>query len=89
MPLMVGSSGNARNLSKIVGRGLQSGGSVGGDKKTGTVQYGSTWARGNQGNYLARAQCCRQFSIAYILAHSNYHPTQISGYRATHSGMLG
>ena len=83
------SSGKGRNLSQSAGRGLQSGGSVGGDKKTGSVQYGQTWVKGSHGNYLARAQCCRQFSIAYILKHSNYHPTQMTGYRATHSGMLG
>ncbi len=86
---MVGSNGRSRNISKIIGRGLQSGGSVGGAKKTGGVQYGGTWSKGSHGNYLARAQCCRQFSIAYLLTHTNKNPTQMTGYRATHSGMLG
>jgi len=86
---MVGSNGRSRDISKITGRGLQSGGSVGGVKKTGGVQYGATWPKGGHGNYLARSQCCRHFSIAYLLTHTNKHPTQMTSYRATHSGMLG
>ena len=39
----------------IASRTEQSGGSLGGNKKAGIVIFGTTWQRGNMGNYLKRA----------------------------------
>ena len=42
----------ARNQAVIYNRTVQSGGSVGGDKKPGIVNYGPSWKMGNQGNFF-------------------------------------
>ena len=90
MALMTSQFGRARNSNKITGRTVQSGGSVGGDKKAGILNYGVSWSRGNMGNFLSRAPhgCCNQ-SIRFALYHTTKYPTQVSGYRATHSALLG
>jgi hypothetical protein len=87
---MTSQFGRARYANTITGRTGQSGGSVGGDKKPGFVNYGVTWSRGNMGNFLQRAPhgCCNQ-SVAFALYNTTKHPTQVTGYRATHSGLLG
>jgi hypothetical protein len=68
------------------------GGSLGGNKKAGTVQYGATWSRGNMGNFLRRAPqgCCNQ-SVLFALYNTTRNPVQQNrnGYSITHSGMLG
>ena len=86
MALMVSSNGRARHLNSTTGRGAQSGGSLGGDKKPGTVHYGPSWRIGNMGNYLSRAPtgCCNN-TIIFYLKNSNMRPTQRTGYRAVHS----
>ena len=49
------SSKRSRNIDSITNRGCSTGGSCGGNKKAGTVQFGTSWQRGNMGNYLRRA----------------------------------
>jgi len=89
MALMTSQFGRARYANTITGRTGQSGGSLGGNKKSGTIT-GITWTRGNMGNFLRRAPtgCCNQ-SIAFALYNTTKFPTQVTGYRATHSGLLG
>ena len=55
MALIVGHNGPSSYASTIANRTEQSGGSVGGSKKAGIVTFGTTWQRGNMGNYLKRA----------------------------------
>jgi len=89
---MVSQFGRGRYVDVITNRGIQSGGSVGGVKKAGTVQYGPTWTRGNMGNYLRRApQGCCNNSLAFALYKTTRNPVQQNrnGYSITHSGMLG
>lgn len=90
MTLMVSQFGRARYASTITGRTGQSGGSVGGVKKAGTVGYGPSWTMRNMGNYLNRAPhgCCNN-SVQFALFNTTRFPTQVTGYRAVHSGMLG
>lgn len=89
---MVSQFGRARYVDVITNRGLQSGGSVGGVKKAGTVQYGPTWSRGNMGNFLNRApQGCCNNSVAFAIRNTTRRPVQYNrnGYAVSHSGMLG
>ena len=55
MALIVGHNGPSAYAETIANRTGQSGGSVGGVKKAGIVTFGTTWQRGNQGNYIKRA----------------------------------
>ena len=82
--------GRGRYVNLIDGRTIQSGGSVGGNKKPGIVAYGATWSRGNMGNFLNRAPQ-RLPSLAFSLANTTKYPTQLrrGSYAVTHSGMLG
>ena len=82
--------GRGRYVNLIDGRTIQSGGSVGGNKKPGLVTYGPSWKRGNMGNYLKRAPQ-RLTSLAFSLANTTRYPTQLrrGSYAVTHSGMLG
>ena len=89
---MVSQFGRGRYVDVITNRGLQSGGSVGGVKKAGTVQYGPTWTRGNMGNYLSRApQGCCNNSVIFAIRNTTRNPVQQNrnGYAVSHSGMLG
>ena len=45
MALIVGHNGPSSYANTIANRTGQSGGSVGGVKKAGTIQYGPTWSR--------------------------------------------
>ena len=82
--------GRGRYVDVIVNRGIESGGSVGGNKKPGIVTFGVTWQRGNMGNYLVRAPHSIP-SLAFILTNTTRHPWQYArgSYAATHSGTLG
>ena len=82
--------GRGRYVDLTVGRTIQSGGSVGGDKKPGIVTFGPTWSRGNQGNYLRRAPHIIP-SLLFLLRNTTRYPTQLrrGSYAVTHSGMLG
>ena len=77
MALIVGHNGPSSYAGTIANRTGQSGGSVGGVKKAGTVQYGPTWTRGNMGNYLRRApQGCCNNSVVFAITHTTRHPVQ-------------
>ena len=80
----------ARYSNTISRRTIQSDGSVGGNKKPGTVAYGPSWQRRNMGNFLKRAPQ-RLPSLAFSLANTTKYPTQLrrGSYAVTHSGMLG
>ena len=82
--------GRGRYVNLIDGRTIQSGGSVGGSKKPGTVSYGPSWQRRNMGNFLKRAPQ-RLPSLAFSLANTTRYPNQLrrGSYAVTHSGMLG
>lgn len=89
---MVSQFGRGRYVDVTVNRTIQSGGSVGGVKKSGTVQYGPSWPRGNMGNFLRRAPqgCCNQ-NIFFNLRNTTRNPVQYNrnGYSVMHSGSLG
>ena len=77
MALIVGHNGPSSYAGTIANRTGQSGGSVGGVKKAGTIQYGPTWSRGNMGNYLRRApQGCCDTSVVFAITHTTRHPVQ-------------
>ena len=82
--------GRGRYVDIIVNRGLESGGSVGGNKKAGIVNYGPTWSRGNMGNFLIRAPATTP-TLQFMLTHTTRHPWQYrrGSYASTHSGTLG
>ena len=67
-----------------------SGGSLGGNKKAGTVHVGPSWGvLTSKGNYLKRAPngCCDN-SVSFFMRHTTLNPTQQYGYRATRTGRL-
>lgn len=74
----------ARHQADIVNRTIQSGGSVGGDKKPGIVNYGPSWQRGNQGNILSRAPKNINPSIFF-----NMNVTTRSPYQRRRSAPIG
>lgn len=77
MALIVGHNGPSSYAGTIANRTGQSGGSVGGVKKAGTVQYGPTWTRGNMGNYLRRApQGCCDNNIFFAITKTTRNPVQ-------------
>ena len=82
--------GRGRYVNLIDGRTIQSGGSVGGNKKPGIVTYSPSWQRRNMGNFLRRAPQ-RLPSLEFSLANTTRYPTQLrrGSYAVTHSGMLG
>jgi len=65
----------ARNADSLTNRGCGTGGSCGGDKKAGIVTFGTTWQRGNQGNYLNRAPQSTP-SLAQFLLLTTRYPLQ-------------
>jgi hypothetical protein len=70
----------ARNSESLTNRGCSTGGSCGGDKKAGIVTFGTTWSRGNMGNYLVRApQSVPDLDI--FLLNTTRHPTQGTRYQ--------
>jgi len=79
-----------RMVDSLVNRGCSSGGSCGGNKKAGIVVFGTTWKRGNMGNYLIRAPQTTP-SLQQFLLLNTKNPVQYrrGGYYATHSGQLG
>ena len=89
---MITQFGRGRYVDVISNRTIQSGGSVGGSKKPGTVTYGPSWPRGNMGNFLIRApQGCCSNSIVFAMSNTTKHPVQYrrNGYAVSHSGSLG
>ena len=89
MVLIVGHGGVSAYTSSITGRTIQSGGSIGGDKKPGIVTFGTTWRRGNMGNYLIRAPQRLNLNIDYSLSYTNYRPVNGTNYQIFRSHVLG
>jgi hypothetical protein len=85
---MVSQFGRGKYVDQIVGRGIQSGGSIGGNKKAGTVNYGVSWSRGNMGNFLVRAPQ-RTPSVLFMLLNTTRHPVQGTNYQVARSRTLG
>jgi len=84
--------GSGSRIDALTNRTAQSGGSLGGNKKAGTVQFGTTWMRGNMGNYLRRVDrgCCNRGPL-FAMYNTTRYPVQYkrNGYAVMHSGMLG
>jgi hypothetical protein len=72
----------------IAGRTIQSGGSIGGVKKPGTVYFGTTWSRGNQGNYLSRATKNTP-TLEFSMFNTTRRPVQGTNYQVYRSKTLG
>jgi len=70
----------------ISSRTGQSGGSVGGVKKAGIVTFGTTWQRGNMGNYLRRAPQ-RIPSLAFMILKTTRAPVQGTPYQVSRRPM--
>ena len=80
MALIVGHNGPSAYANTIANRTAQSGGSVGGNKKAGIVTFGTTWQRGNMGNYIKRAPQKTPSLIAMSLL-TTHRPTQGTRYQ--------
>lgn len=74
-----------RNVESISNRGCTSGGSCGGDKKAGIVTFGTTWTRGNMGNYIYRAPQTVPSPAIYALL-TTRNPTQGSRFQVYRRG---
>ena len=88
--MVLSGSKKTANIDVITNRGCRYGGSCGGNKKAGLVNYGPSWQRGNMGNFLRRAPQ-RLKSVRFSLLNTTRNPTQFrrGSYFSTHSGMLG
>ena len=80
MALIVGHNGPSAYANTIASRTGQSGGSVGGVKKAGIVTFGTTWQRGNMGNYLRRAPQ-KIPSLAFMILNTTRAPVQGTRYQ--------
>jgi len=74
-----------RNVESISNRGCTSGGSCGGDKKAGIVTFGTTWSRGNMGNFIYRAPQTVPPPDRYALL-TTRNPTQGSRFQVYRRG---
>ena len=87
-----GKRGRVGALDSTTNKTGAHGGSLGGNKKSGTVGYGPTWPRGNMGNFLKRAPsgCCDN-NVEFYMNNTTLHPVQHNrnGYAVSHTGMLG
>jgi len=80
MALIVGHNGPSAYANTIASRTAQSGGSVGGNKKAGIVTFGTTWQRGNMGNFLRRAPQSIP-SLSFMLLNTTRNPVQGTRYQ--------
>ena len=86
MALIVGHNGPSAYANTIASRTGQSGGSVGGVKKAGIVTFGTTWQRGNMGNYIKRAPQ-RTPSLAFMILNTTRAPVQGTRYQVSRRPM--
>ena len=86
MALIVGHNGPSAYANTIANRTGQSGGSVGGDKKAGIVTFGTTWQRGNMGNYIKRAPQ-KTPSLAFMILNTTRVPVQGTRYQVSRRPM--
>jgi hypothetical protein len=88
MAVMSGSNALTAHAETIANRTGQSGGSVGGNKKAGNVTFGTTWQRGNMGNYLRRAPQ-KIPSLAFMILNTTRAPVQGTPYQVSRRNFLG
>lgn len=83
--------GRGRYVESITNRTIQSGGSIGGNKKAGIVVSGPSWPQGNFGSHFLYRAPQRVPSLAVMLLKTTRRPFQYNrnGYSAMHTGMLG
>jgi hypothetical protein len=83
--------GRGRYVDAISNRTIQSGGSVGGNKKAGIVVSGPSWPQGNFGSHFLYRAPQRTPSLATMLLKTTRYPVQYrrNGYYASHTGSLG
>ena len=86
MALIVGHNGPSAYANTIANRTGQSGGSVGGNKKAGIVTFGTTWQRGNMGNYIKRAPQ-KIPSLAFMILNTTRAPVQGTRYQVSRRPM--
>ena len=86
MALIVGHNGPSAYANTIASRTGQSGGSVGGNKKAGIVTFGTTWQRGNMGNYIKRAPQ-KTPSLAFMILNTTRVPVQGTRYQVSRRPM--
>jgi hypothetical protein len=86
MALIVGHNGPSAYANTIASRTGQSGGSVGGNKKAGIVTFGTTWQRGNMGNYIKRAPQTTP-SLATMILLTTRAPVQGTRYQVSRKPM--
>ena len=86
MALIVGHNGPSAYANTIASRTGQSGGSVGGNKKAGIVTFGTTWQRGNMGNYIKRAPQTTPY-LARMLLLTTRAPVQGTRYQVSRRPM--
>lgn len=88
---MITQFGKGRYTDVITNRTIQSGGSVGGNKKAGIVVSGPSWPQGNFGRAFLYRAPQRIQSLAETILLTTRRPVQYNrnGYYATHSGRLG
>jgi len=80
MTLIVGHNGRSRFSEKITNRTPESGGSIGGDKKAGTVYAGPSHFNINGKHmYLARAPKNAYLPIIVFTMNTTWRPVQRSG----------
>lgn len=80
MALIVGHNGPSRFAEKITNRTPQSGGSLGGDKKAGTVYVGPSHFNVSSGRmYLARAPKNAFLPNVFFTMNTTWRPVQQSG----------
>ena len=86
MALIVGHNGPSAYANTIASITGQSGGSVGGNKKAGIVTFGTTWQRGNMGNYIKRAPQ-KTPSLAFMILNTTRAPVQGTRYQVSRRPM--
>lgn len=78
MAIFVARAG-ARYSNTTVNRTIQSGGSVGGDKKAGTVYISGSWPLGNWNNFMSRSNKQSEPPLSFILTNTTRRPVQNFG----------
>jgi len=90
MALIVGHNGPSSRATTIANRTIQSGGSVGGNKKAGIWGGNVYMAVYNVGNSYTYRTPQQVPTLAFSLANTTKHPLQYrrGSYAVTHSGMM-
>ena len=82
--------GRGRYVDVISNRGIQSGGSIGGNKKAGVFTGSVSWPQGNMGSHVFYRAPQRQPSLAFSLLNTTRSPTQGTRYQVyARRGIMG